>query len=149
MEIETYSKTRRQSGGVQVQRYSFFNLGPECDGWSTRCPHHFTPGNDPVRNVQKAWWAQGRSGWVWNIYPLTSIRTQYRTPHSSSLYRLRFPCRSIQCVLKIKRQKCEAEPQPRSSTNSQHIVNNGKLSVSSVVYRTVVPSHVANKRDIR
>jgi len=33
------------------------------------CPHLFTAGNERVRKVKKAGWAQGRSRRFWNILP--------------------------------------------------------------------------------
>jgi len=46
--LEQDTKTQR---GVEVQLYSFFNLGARWGGWSTPHPSHITPGNDPVRIV--------------------------------------------------------------------------------------------------
>jgi len=35
-------------GGVEVQLYSYFNLGTRLGGWLTSRPGRFTPGNVPV-----------------------------------------------------------------------------------------------------
>jgi hypothetical protein len=55
----------------------------------------FTPGKDPVPNVQKAGWA---SGPFWtgaeNLAP-TGIRSPDRPARSQSLYRLRYPAHNI------------------------------------------------------
>ena len=42
---------------VQVQFYSFFNLGARWGGWSTPLPSHFTPEKDLVPLTQEAAWA--------------------------------------------------------------------------------------------
>ena len=46
-----YNRPRTPRGGVQVQLYSFFNLGARWGGWSTPRPGRFTPWKDPVPNV--------------------------------------------------------------------------------------------------
>jgi len=46
--LEQAMKAQRGSRGVEVQLYSFFNLGVRWGGWSTLCPGRFTPGKDPV-----------------------------------------------------------------------------------------------------
>jgi hypothetical protein len=43
--LDQAMKTQR---GVEVQLYSFFNLGGRWGGWSTPHPGRFTPRNDPV-----------------------------------------------------------------------------------------------------
>jgi len=38
----------RPRGGVEVQLYSFFNIGARWGGWSTPRPGRFAPRKDPV-----------------------------------------------------------------------------------------------------
>ena len=65
--LEEATKVQR---GVEVQLYSFFNLGARWGGWSTPRPGRFTPGKDPVPIVQEAGLAPG-SVWtcVENLTP--------------------------------------------------------------------------------
>jgi hypothetical protein len=39
---------KAQTGGVEVQLYSFFNMVPDGVGWSTPGPGRFTLGKGPV-----------------------------------------------------------------------------------------------------
>jgi hypothetical protein len=68
-----------------------YNRPPEGGGWSAPHPGRFTPGKDPVPNVQEAGWVPGP---VWtctkNLAP-TGIRSPDRPAGSQSLYRLSYP----------------------------------------------------------
>jgi len=44
----TIEQDMKAQMGVEVQLYSFFNLGARWGGWSTPSPGRFTPGNDMV-----------------------------------------------------------------------------------------------------
>jgi hypothetical protein len=44
----TYKRPQRTREGVEIQLYSFFNIGARWGGWSTPRPGRFTPGKDPV-----------------------------------------------------------------------------------------------------
>jgi hypothetical protein len=44
----TLEQVTEAYGEVEVQPYSFFNLGVRVGGWSTSRPGHFTPGKEPV-----------------------------------------------------------------------------------------------------
>jgi len=63
---------------VEVQLYSFFNLGARWGGWSASRLHRLKPGKDPVPIVWEAGWAPGP---VWtgaiNLVP-TGIRSPDR-----------------------------------------------------------------------
>jgi len=88
----------KAQGGVEVEFYSFFNLGVRQDGWSTPRPDRFAPGNDPVPLVQEAGWAP-RPAWrsAKNVAS-TGIRHPDRIARSESLNRLHLPY-SIQYTL--------------------------------------------------
>jgi hypothetical protein len=77
------NKPRRPREGVEVQLYSFFNLGAQ-----RHAPAALPPGKDPVPTVQEDGWA---SGPVWtdveNLAP-TGIRSMDRPPPRQSLHRL-------------------------------------------------------------
>ena len=78
-------------GGVEVQIYSFLNLGARWGGWSMPRPGRFTPGKDPVSIVQKAGWAPGP---VWTgaeNLAHNGIRSPDRPARSKSLYRKSYP----------------------------------------------------------
>ena len=77
--LEETTKTQR---GVEVQLYSFLNIGVRSGEWSTPRPGRFTPGKDTVPIVQEAGWAPGpvRTG-AENLF-LTGILS----PDRPSLY---------------------------------------------------------------
>jgi hypothetical protein len=90
-ESSPYNRPLRPRGGVEVQLYSFCNLGARWGGWLTPRPGRFTPGKDPVQIVQEAGWAP----WpVWtgakHLVP-TGIRSPDRPACSKLLYRLSYP----------------------------------------------------------
>ena len=55
--------------GVEVEFYSFFNLGPRWGGWSAPHPCCFTPRKDPLPIVQELGGPQRRSLRVRKISP--------------------------------------------------------------------------------
>jgi hypothetical protein len=57
----------------------------------------------PVPIVQETGWAQGRSGQVRKISPVTGIRSSDRSARSELLYRLSYPVlkKIITCALKL------------------------------------------------
>ena len=66
-------------GGVELQLYSFLNLGAIRGGWSTPRAGHFIAGKDPIPIVQEAGWAPGP---VWTgaeNLELTGIRSPDRS----------------------------------------------------------------------
>ena len=77
------------TGGVEVQLYSFLNLGARWKWVVNGTPR--PQGRDLVPIVQEAGWASGR---VWtgaeNLAP-TGIRSPDRPNHSESLYQLSCP----------------------------------------------------------
>ena len=85
-----YNRSRRPREGVEVQLYSFLNLGARWGGWSTPRPGRFTPEQYPVPIVQEAKWAPGP---VWadaeNLAP-TGIRSSDRPACRQPLYRLSY-----------------------------------------------------------
>ena len=46
-------KAQGGRGGVEVQLYSFFNVGARWGGWSMPRPGRFTPGKDPAPTCRK------------------------------------------------------------------------------------------------
>ena len=46
--VHPYNRSRMPRGGVEVQPYSFFNLGDRWGGWSTPRPCRFNPGITPL-----------------------------------------------------------------------------------------------------
>ena len=77
--------------GVEVQLYSFFNLGTRWDERSTPRPDRFTPEKEPVPIVQEAGWAPGPV-WTGAENPVrTGIRSPDRSARSKSLNRLSYP----------------------------------------------------------
>jgi len=89
----TQKRPRRPGGGVEVKRYSFFNLGARWGGgWSTPRPGRFTPGRETQYPLyRRVGGPQGRSGRLWKISPTTEIRSPDRPARSDSLYRLSYP----------------------------------------------------------
>ena len=66
----TLEQATRAPEGVDVQLYSFLNLGGRWGGWSTPRPDHFTHGKE-TRYVLYRWLRgpQGRTGLVGKISP--------------------------------------------------------------------------------
>ena len=86
LEQATKAQTR-----LDVQLYSFYNLGALWGGWSRRRLGRFTPSKDPVPIVQEAGWAAGP---VWTVAENTAhtgVRSPNRPARSESLYRLSYP----------------------------------------------------------
>jgi hypothetical protein len=75
---EQVTKAKRE---VEVQLYSFFNLGAGWGGWSTPRLGRFTPGKDPVAIVL--------IGLI--VLTPTRIRSADRPARSVSLHRLSYP----------------------------------------------------------
>ena len=50
-----WKRSRRPSGGIEVQLYSFFNLDAGWGGWSTPRIGRFTPVKYPLRNFIGRW----------------------------------------------------------------------------------------------
>ena len=77
-------------GGVEVELYSYFNLGARWGGLSTPRSCRFTQGKDLVLIVLEAGWVLGP---VWrsaeNLAP-TGIRSPARPARSESLYLLSY-----------------------------------------------------------
>jgi hypothetical protein len=82
----------RPIGGVEVQLYSFFNLGARWE-WAVNVTPRplYSRETNPVPIVQEAGWTQNRSGRVRKISPKTGIRFPDRPARSESLYRLSYP----------------------------------------------------------
>jgi hypothetical protein len=78
-------------GGVEVQLYSFFNLGARWRWVVNATPHYFTPGKDPVPIVQEAGWAPGPVRTAAENLAVTGIRSSHRPARRESLYRLSYP----------------------------------------------------------
>src|SRR5215467_7130556 len=86
----------------------FLDLGARRGVWSAPRPGRFTPGKDPVPNVQEAGWAPGP---VWtcakNLAP-TGIRSPDRPVRRQTLYRLRYQAEGARAqggILKKSRLK--------------------------------------------
>jgi hypothetical protein len=58
-QISTWNRSRSTRAGVDVQFYSFFNLGTRWGKWSTPYPGHFFLEKDPVNFEQEPGWAPG------------------------------------------------------------------------------------------
>jgi len=57
--IFTLEQDAKTHWGVEVQLYSFSNLGVRWGGWPTPRPVRFNPGTDPTPIIQGAGWTQG------------------------------------------------------------------------------------------
>ena len=80
------NRLRRFIGGVEVELYSFFNLGARWGGWLTPRPGRFTLGNNLVPIVQEADWAPGL---IWTV---AEIRNHLHSiPGPSSPQRVAIP----------------------------------------------------------
>jgi len=90
--IHTRIGHEASTGGVEVQLYSFLNLGVRWKWVVSVTPRPFYPhGRDPVPIVQEAGWASGQ---VWTgaeILTPIGIRSPDRPNPSESLYQLRYP----------------------------------------------------------
>ena len=74
--------------GVEVERYSFFNLGARWGGWSTPRPSRFIPCKETRNPLYRMLGEpQGRSGQMREISHPTAIRSPDRAARSESLYR--------------------------------------------------------------
>jgi hypothetical protein len=91
--MSPYNRPRRPREGIEVQLYSFFNLGTRWGGWSTPHPGRpLYPKERPGTPCIGGWGGpQGPSGQVRKISPPTGIPSPDRPAHSESLYRLRYP----------------------------------------------------------
>ena len=69
--------------GVEVELYSFFNLGTRWGGWSTPRPGRFTPEKGPVPIVWRLSRRQGRAGRMWKISPPLGFDTRTVMPVAS------------------------------------------------------------------
>ena len=88
------------NGGVEVYRYSFFNLGTRWGGWSTHRPGRFTPGKERGYPLyRRLGESQGRSGREWKISPLLEFDPRTAPARSASLYRTSYPGPHILAVL--------------------------------------------------
>jgi hypothetical protein len=80
----------KAQGGVELQLYSFFNLGYR-EGWMVNATPRllYVQGRDPVHIVQEAGWTPGPSVWTGaeNLAP-TGIRYSDHPACSESLYQL-------------------------------------------------------------
>jgi hypothetical protein len=83
--LSIWNRSRRSKEGLEVQFYSFFNLGAAW-GWVVNdTPRLLTPGKDLVPIEEDAGWAPGP---VWTgaeNLASTGIRSQYRPARSESL----------------------------------------------------------------
>ena len=90
---------RRLRCGVNVQLFSFFNLGARC-GWVVNATPQTlsTLGKDPVPVVQEAGWPEPVWWGAGNLAP-TGIRSPDCSAHIQSLYRLHYPALNLCIVL--------------------------------------------------
>ena len=95
--VKTNCKIHPRTGregpeGVEVQLYSFFDLGARWGWVFNTTPRPFYPRERPGTHCIGSWVApQGRSGRVWKISPPTGIRSPDRPARSESLYGLSYP----------------------------------------------------------
>jgi hypothetical protein len=86
-----YNRPRRPRGGLEVQLYSFFNLGARRGGSSTPRPCRFTLGKDSGTRCIGGGWAPGSVWMAAENLALTEIRSLDRPASRESLYRLKEP----------------------------------------------------------
>ena len=83
--------TRKPRGGIEVQIYSFFNIGAIWGGGQRHAPAALPPVKTRYRLYRRLGGPQDRSGLVRKISPPTGIRSPGRPARSKSLYRLSYP----------------------------------------------------------
>ena len=84
--------SRRPRGGVEVQLYSFFNLGARCCWVVNATPQSIYPRErDTLPIVQDAGWAPGQFWTGVENLATTGLRSPYRPARSESLHRLSYP----------------------------------------------------------